>query len=145
MSLTLLILYTPVSIYFFYINLSIPWLPYSWSAIHDPSSWWTVIYLPELGVRTFDAWVSIAMAVFVFTYFGMGGDALDTYRKWMVKIGLGDCFPRLKEPRRRAQVRGEERSWTSQFSLISRAKHYFDAPRKNSNATATTLGTSIGQ
>jgi pheromone a factor receptor len=144
MSITLLVLYTPVSIYFFYINLSIPWLPYSWTAIHDPSSWWTIIYLPDLGVRTFDAWVSIAMAVFVFAYFGMGGDALDTYRKWMVKIGLGMCFPGLKEPRRR-QVESGGRSWTSQFSLISRAKNYFDASRKSSNTTATTLGTSIDQ
>ena len=143
MSFTLLVLYTPVSIYFFYVNLNIEWLPYSWSAVHDPSRW-DVIYLPELGVRTFDAWVSIAMALFVFAYFGMGGDAVETYRKWMVKIGLGSCFPSLKQ-RRKRQVSAGERSWTSQFSLVSRAKHYFDASRKTSNATATTLGTSIDQ
>ncbi len=142
MSITLLLLYTPVSIYFFYVNLNIEWLPYSWSAIHDPSTWSIIIYLPELGVRTFDAWVSIAMAVFVFAYFGMGGDALDTYRKWMVKFGLGRCFPSLNQPRRR-KVSTSERSWTSQLSLISRAKQYFDGSRKNSNAT--TLGPSTDQ
>ena len=142
MSFTLLVLYTPVSIYFFYVNLNIQWLSYSWSAIHDPSTWWIIIYLPELGVRTFDCWVSIAMAVFVFVYFGMGGDAVETYRKWMVKLGLGRCFLSLKQPRRQ-RVSSRERSWTSQFSLISRAKHYFDASRKASNAT--TLGTSFDQ
>jgi pheromone a factor receptor len=142
MSFTLLVLYTPVSIYFFYVNLNIQWLPYSWSAIHDPSTWWVIIYLPPLGVRTFDCWVSIAMAVFVFAYFGMGGDAVDTYRKWMVKIGLGRCFPALTQPRRRQMGNGE-RSWTSQFSLVSRAKHYFDASRKGSSAA--TLGTSMDQ
>lgn len=82
------------------------------------------------------------MAVFVFAYFGMGGDAVETYRKWMVKMGLGRCFPSLMQPRRR-QVKSAERSWTSQFGLISRAKHYFDASRKGSSAT--TLGTSFDQ
>lgn len=84
------------------------------------------------------------MTVFVFAYFGIGGDALDTYRKWMVKIGLGSCFPGLKEPEKRRQIGSSERSWTNQFNLVSRAKH-LDASRKNPNATATTLGTSIDQ
>jgi hypothetical protein len=124
------------------VNLNIQWLPYSWSIIHDPSTWWIIIYLPELGVRTFDCWVSIAMAVFVFAYFGMGGDAVQTYRKWMVKVGFRSLFPSLKQPRRQHASSGE-RSWTSQFSIVSRANNYFDASRKGSNAT--TLGTSIAQ
>lgn len=140
MSFTLLVLHTPVSIYFFYVNLNMGWLSYSWDITHDPSTWWVIIYLPELGVRIFDCWVSITMVVFVFVYFGIGSDAVETYRKWMAKIGLGRCFPSLEQPRREQGSSGE-RSWTSQFSLVSRAKRYFDASRKGSNAT--TLGTSI--
>jgi pheromone a factor receptor len=142
MSFTLLLFYAPVTVYFFYVNLNIEWLSYNWNIIHDPSVWWLIPYLPELGVRTFDCWVTIAMAIFVFAYFGMGGDAVETYRTWMLKVGLGRLFPSLKESRRQ-QVLSGERSFASQFSLISRAKQYFDASRKNSNTT--TVGTSTDQ
>jgi pheromone a factor receptor len=140
MSLTLLFLYTPVSVYFFYVNLDITWLSYDWGVIHDPEVWWIIPYVPALGVRTFDRWVSIIMSFFVFAYFGLGGEALDMYRKWMLGIGLGKLFPGLKE-QRQERMPDEPTSWTSQFSLISRAKDYLDSSRKNS--TATTLETII--
>jgi pheromone a factor receptor len=132
MSFTLLLLYTPVSIYFFYINVNIDWLSYDWTAIHSPDHWWTIIYLPALGPRTFDCYVPIAMSIFVFFYFGMGGDALEIYRKWMLNVGLGRLFPSLKQE----FVRNRKGSWSSRLSLVSRARSYFDSKRKDS-ATGT--------
>ena len=136
MSFTLVLLYTPVNIYFFYTNLNIEWLSYDWNIIHDPDHWWTIIYLPPQGVQTFDCYCSIAMALFVFVYFGMGGDAIDIYRKWMLKAGFGRLFPCLKHER----VKNRKGSWSSRLSLISKARSYFDSNRKESSATTVMSG-----
>lgn len=133
MSSTLILLYTPVTIYFFYVNLNVEWLSYDWYIIHHPDHWETIIYLPSQGVRTFDCYCSIAMAIFVFIYFGMGGDAIDMYRNWMLKAGLGRWFPCLKHDR----ARSRKGSWSSRLSIISRARSYFENNRKESNATSS--------
>ena len=135
MSFTLILLYSPITIYFFYVNLDIEWLSYDWNIIHDPDHWGTIIYLPPQGVRTFDSYCSIAMSFFVFVYFGMGGDAINIYRKWMLKAGLGRLFPCLK----RERVRNRKGSWSSRLSIISRARSYFESSRKESNTTTLTI------
>ncbi|OBT99484.1 a-factor receptor [Pseudogymnoascus verrucosus] len=81
LSLLLLLLYLPLNIYFFYINLSQPLEPYSWSAVHDPAVWAVIPYVPAKGVFTFDRYVPVAMAGFVFVFFGVGEEARRIYAR----------------------------------------------------------------
>jgi pheromone a factor receptor len=136
MSVTIILFYAPVNIYFFYENVNITWFSYDWDIIHDPEHWNTIVYLPALGYRTFDRYCDIFMSFFVFVFFGLGGDAVDVYRKWMLKVGLGRVFPSLKhelKPNRSG-------SWTSKFSVISRAKSYFDKNQSTNSHTGLTSG-----
>lgn len=134
MSSSLLIIYTPVSIYFFYVNLNITWIPYDWAAIHDPELWNVIIFLPIMGARTFDRWVPVALSVFVFIYFGLGGDSIDIYRRWMKTIGLQKVFPSLNAPRK-SYSNSNTTSYMSRVSLISKARRYFESSRKSSSAS----------
>ncbi|KAI9746626.1 MAG: a-factor receptor [Claussenomyces sp. TS43310] len=144
MSSSLLLVYTPVNIYFFYVNVNITWISYDWAAIHDPTLWNIIVFLPVMGARTFDRWVPIAMSIFVFAAFGMGGDALQTYKRWLRAVGLGRVFPSLNQPRRgHALGSSKSTSLVSKMSLIKRARHYLDASAKDSQATISATSTTL--
>lgn len=144
MSISFLILYLPVTLAYFYLNLPIPLVPYSWSRVHAPESWKPIIYLTTLQKPRLQyyGWTPIAMGFFVFLYYGMNNEAIDMYRKFIGKLGFARIWPSLLQPReiqRRAST--SRTSWTSHFDLVSKAVHYFDSARKQSQATSTTDGT----
>lgn len=100
MSLLLIILYLPLAIFFFYTNLNITWIPYNWALVHDPRYFSHILYLPPLGTRSFDKWVPIVDALAIILFLGLAGDALDLYRRIMLRIPyMAKWFPSLKEPR----------------------------------------------
>lgn len=138
MSIFLVFAYLPISIYFFVINVaSQQWTAYSWDSIHNPEFWNIPVYLPAQGADTFDRWVAIIDAAFIFLFFGMGNDAINMYRTSLVSIGFGRWFPSLKEPRRRTM--GGSSSTLGGSFLTRKAKRYFD--RKMSQATSATTTT----
>lgn len=46
----------------------------------------------------YDRWANLACGALVFLFFGLGRDAKNMYREWLVKIGLGRLFPVLAVP-----------------------------------------------
>jgi pheromone a factor receptor len=147
MSTSFLVIYLPVTIAFFYLNLPLPLIPYSWSRVHDPKSWNPVIYLTTAsygggGSLQYYGWSPIAMGFFVFFYYGLNNEAIDMYRNFVGSLGFARIWPSLLQPReihRRGST--SSTSWNSHFDLVSKAMHYFDGGRKHSQATSTIDGT----
>jgi hypothetical protein len=142
MSLSLVLIYTPISIWFFYINVNIPLTTYRWDEVHNSVTSNSVVYLPAQGPYTFDHYIPGAMAIFVFVFFGMGEDATNIYQAISVKCGLGYCFPSLLRERRRSREEGKKTSWLGKLSLVMVGKKYFDKfsmNRSTMGSDATTV------
>ncbi|ESZ90787.1 hypothetical protein SBOR_8835 [Sclerotinia borealis F-4128] len=156
MSVVLLVIYFPVVIYYFYLNVSWPLQAYSWSRIHDPLFWhlivfWRIADGPS-GMQ-YDAWNWVAFALMIFLFWGCNSEGGEIYRRGLVKLGLARWWPRLRMTLQERRVEKMERegrtgmstmgSWTGKFDLISKTMHYFEnkeaQSRKQSVATATTL------
>ena len=138
MALTLLVVLLPVQFYILAINLSYPHHPYSWKNVHGPS-WNVIVMVPTGGHVAFDRWIRVSCGFLLFVFFGLGNEATEMYRKWLVKLGLGRYFPSLAQPRR---VSAMSSTWGGMRfrSFGSRAKLIF---RKGSPTAASTVSWSV--
>ncbi|KAF5873349.1 putative g protein-coupled receptor : ste3 (pheromone receptor) sequence protein [Botrytis fragariae] len=163
MSLIILLIYFPVVIYYFYLNVSWPLHAYSWSYIHDPSYWhsivfWRIVDAPK-GMQ-YDAWNWVALAFLIVVFWGCNSEGLEIYRRGLNKLGLARCWPRLRMSTHERKAEKMERdsrigissgsvngSWAGKFDLITKTIHYFEdqeaKSRKHSVATTTTLGDEV--
>jgi pheromone a factor receptor len=136
MATALIVIFLPVALYIFALNLSFPAMrkTYSWSRVHN----WTPAYLMHsYGGETFDCWVEVVTGYVVFVAFGFGRDALLTYRRVLRYLGLGKIFPRLdhsgdQDVRGTLRSLGEVSLATRFGSLSSRARLIFS---RRSNET----------
>lgn len=141
----LLLIWIPCQFYYFRLQLPPTLHPYSFSEIHRPELWWPIAYYPTAlnSQLQYNGWSCVGVSFMIFCFFGFNNDAIDTYRKWMVAIGLGKCFPSLKEPRHPPARRGSSASRSSiseRLDIVGKAMKFFDGSRKGSQATdATTL------
>ncbi|KAI9862909.1 MAG: a-factor receptor [Trichoglossum hirsutum] len=83
LSLILLVVYLPMTSFIIFENMNHPMVEYSWSAVHGPD-WWTIYMVPTGGVVRFDRWITIISGLANFIFFGLGKDALEMYRCWLV-------------------------------------------------------------
>jgi pheromone a factor receptor len=100
LSFILLLVVLPLQIYVLYFNIStnLPWLPFSWDAIHG-SQWNTIIPVATGGTVVFpDHWVTIVASFVLFLFYGLGNDAIKLYRSWLLRVGVGRLFPSLYAP-----------------------------------------------
>jgi pheromone a factor receptor len=138
---SLMVIYLPIQIVWFTKNLPSGLTPYSWSRIHDPASWDPVVFFHTSDYPTLQyyGWASVAWNVAVFLFFGFNDEAIDIYRGWIVKLGLGKIWPRLKEPRLVRRPGSPSRtSLSSQFDIVGKAMRYFDSnARKHSQTTSS--------
>ncbi|THV44092.1 hypothetical protein BGAL_0737g00040 [Botrytis galanthina] len=163
MSLILLLIYFPVVIYYFYLNVSWPLHAYSWSYIHDPTYWhsivfWRIADAPK-GMQ-YDAWNWVALAFLIVVFWSCNSEGMEIYRRGLCKLGLARYWPRLRMSMRERKVEKMERdsrmgmssgsvngSWAGKFDLITKTIHYFEdqeaKSRKQSVATTTTLGNEV--
>ena len=93
-SIVLIMAVFPAEIYVLYENSVVPMEPYRWSEVHGPT-WWDIVLVPSGGTVLFDRWMQIGAGLALFLFFGLGQDAKAMYRRWLVNIGLGRCFPCL--------------------------------------------------
>jgi pheromone a factor receptor len=143
MASSFLLIYLPVTLYFFYLNLPIPFTPYSWSRLHAPESWDPIVfYTTATFPRTqYNGWVGVAMGFLCFIFYGMNNEAIDIYKSWSIKLGFATLFPRLLQPRE-IERRGSsssgtaKASWTHHFDLVSKTLHYLDGSRKSSQTSS---------
>ena len=94
-ALILLLAYLPVQFYVLYTRLQYGLYPYDWDRVHGPE-WQTIGLVPMNGIVEFDVWIQISLGFTVFFCFGVGQDAMATYRSWLLKCGFGHIFPRLR-------------------------------------------------
>jgi pheromone a factor receptor len=136
---SILAVYLPVTLYFFYLNLDFQYVPYSWSRVHDPTVWYQIIFLTtDLSPRTqYTGWVGVGMACVLIFLYGFGSGGKEIYKRWLVSCGLGKIFPSLLESRELPMHRRGSSSRSNQasrFDLVSKAIHYYDGVRKGSHA-----------
>jgi pheromone a factor receptor len=141
MSCSILLVYLPVECYFFYFNMPDPFVPYSWSRIHDPASWNLVLYFhtSEEPAAQFLSWPGVSIGFLVFLWYGLNIEAIEKYIYCAVKCGFARIWPILTEPyqpRRRGSAGGSRTTWTSHFDVISKAVQYLDGARKQSQVTS---------
>ncbi|KAI0131609.1 pheromone A receptor-domain-containing protein [Hypoxylon sp. NC0597] len=107
MSMSIIIIYLPVSIYLFVCTIqesvkSTYW-PYSYKRIHfepSPYPWNAILYVPSWLISTSmmnQPWIAIATTVVIVAFFGTTQDGLKMYREYAVALGLGRCFPKLRK------------------------------------------------
>ncbi|KAI9826654.1 MAG: a-factor receptor [Thelocarpon impressellum] len=133
-SVVLLAVLLPLQFYILKLNLSYPRHSYSWSKVHGPG-WGDIIKVPTGGQVAFDRWIRVACGFLLFAFFGVGRDAVEMYRKWLVACGFANIFPSLTEPRRGQRLPSGSSCGTF-GSLGSRAKLML---RKRSQVTTTQM------
>jgi len=69
--------------------------------------------VPSYGAVLPDRWLGIACGFVVFAAFGIGKDAMATYRSWALTVGLGRVFSALKNTGRNNG--GDSSAWMSSF------------------------------
>ncbi|OJD18758.1 hypothetical protein AJ78_01229 [Emergomyces pasteurianus Ep9510] len=99
LSLVLLLGSLPSQVYVFYRNveLSKPWVPYTWADVHGPK-WGNIGKVPMNGIVYYDRWIQVTSGFLLFAFFGFGKDATLMYRTFFLRIGLGRFFPMLEHP-----------------------------------------------
>lgn len=108
---------------------------YDFQAVHDESSWNTILRL-DAGKPLYSAWLYILMSYLVFVVFGLGTDALGMYGSCARLIGLG---PVLDNCAAHLHVGSSSRNSKVVSSFF--AEH--DAMKSVSAAGHTSDGTSI--
>ncbi|KAI1417505.1 hypothetical protein F5Y13DRAFT_59136 [Hypoxylon sp. FL1857] len=116
MSMSIIIVYLPVSIYLLVYSIQASvgatYRPYSYKRIHfddSPYPWNAIFYVPSWLISTAQMnlpWISIATTVVIVAFFGTTKDGLKMYRKYAVALGLGRCFPKLLKTRASRDGRG---------------------------------------
>lgn len=104
LSSILIIAFLPLSIYVFYSNFQFGIVPYSWTRVHDPEQWGMIDIFATNGEIFYDRWFRIAAAFISFAFFGLGDDAVNMYKGWLAKIGLGYFIPSIRDSHSNATV-----------------------------------------
>ena len=95
MALTLIVVIIPVETYILYIFAIKIDLSYDWALVHG-SDWGSIILTPTGGSVQYDRWIQVGLGFAVFVFFGLGHDAQEMYRKFMLRLGMGRIFPTLR-------------------------------------------------
>lgn len=141
---SILVVYLPVTIYFFYLNVDYPFTTYSWSRVHDPESWSQIPFITTdiEPLLQFDGWVGIVMAGFLFMLYGMNNEGKELYRSWLLRCGFGRIFPKLY-PSTELPMTNSDRlsrgSLTSRLDVVSRVARYCDRARKESQTPSSAM------
>lgn len=105
MVLCILVPYTPISIAFFAIHIidGWPWnYPSSFDAVHVHGlvPWNSIVVLgyADVGFIIMNfSWIPVVSAFIAFVFFGTSKEAINTYRTYLLALGLGRIFPKLRE------------------------------------------------
>ncbi|KAI1842793.1 hypothetical protein JX266_010969 [Neoarthrinium moseri] len=105
MALSIITPYVPLQIAFLVYNAKTTQLhDYSLQQVHSGSSaypWNAVTFVPYWMINFVamnQPYVAIVTAIPIVWFFGMTKEAIETYRKFLCRLGLSKCFPRLKDP-----------------------------------------------
>jgi pheromone a factor receptor len=138
--IVIIIVYVPYTIWLLVSLVRQVTGPYSWSRVHDPKMFNSVVKAPSYGIVTIDKWGQIATGYVLFFVFGTGSDAYNTYKKTLLACGLGRIWPSLYVMRESGASTPNSfinaRTWTS--SVTSKAKNVFKS--RNASVAETWHG-----
>ena len=126
MATTLILIIVPAQLYVLYSFAVKIEYSYDWSLVHG-KDWGDIILMPTGGVVQYDRWIQIGLGFAVFTFFGLGHDAQEMYRKWLVYIGFSRIFPSLrlsKSERRRLKSSMSSQTTSSRSRAYSITKKF---------------------
>ncbi|PSN71205.1 STE3-domain-containing protein [Corynespora cassiicola Philippines] len=126
MALIIIIACTSYSLFIFYRFASDLASTYDWDVVHGPR-WNTYIQVPSNGSVSYDRWGHVIIGYLAFIVLGTGSDALYTYRKMLIWVGLGNWFPRLYNGRETSSPTSSTRSFARSFysNVSEKAKGIF--------------------
>ncbi|GAB7342696.1 hypothetical protein MBLNU457_g0848t1 [Dothideomycetes sp. NU457] len=143
LSLVFIFVLFPIQLYILFLNWPKNPAPFSWSRIHSPAAWNQLVFVPSYGAVLPDRWVGVTCGFVVFAAFGVGKDAMSTYKSWAIAVGLGRVFPALMGRDRRGE--GESSAWMSSFgSRVGIVSSKFGRRRSGVTETTTEIGTGTG-
>ncbi|KAI0857412.1 pheromone A receptor-domain-containing protein [Xylaria cubensis] len=105
MSLSILVVYVPIMIYFLVCNIkdTLPsYKAYDYNRMHwsaTPYPWETILFVPSWIIPSDvinQPWISIATTVVIMAFFGMTIEARQIYRQYAGYLRLQTCFQKLK-------------------------------------------------
>jgi pheromone A receptor len=92
---------------------------YSWTEVHSD---WAPIHIPTFGqVGQKDGVVSIILGYLMFICFGLGQEAVETYKSWLRFFGLQKCFPAFLPGLRKSSPSASRLKWNSIKSNLLRS------------------------
>jgi hypothetical protein len=138
LAVILLLIYLPAVCYFFYTNIPDPFVPYSWSRIHNSMAWDQILYLhtADFPDVQYWPWVPVGLSYILFFWYGFSHEAIECYRNGLILCGFANYCPILKrphEPRRRNRSNiSSRKSWLAKFDFIERTVVYLDGTKNRS-------------
>ncbi|KAI3336515.1 GPCR fungal pheromone mating factor [Xylariaceae sp. AK1471] len=105
MSLSILVIYLPVMLYYLICNIKdtlSSYKIYDYERIHwsaSPYPWETILFVPSWIIPSAvmnQPWISIATTVAIVAFFGMTIEAKQIYRRYAECLGLETCLRKLK-------------------------------------------------
>ncbi|KAK9779133.1 hypothetical protein SCAR479_04000 [Seiridium cardinale] len=135
MALSIIVPYVPLQLVFFVVNMRATLLqlvPYDYYAMHyvpNPYPWNAIYLLPSwtLDFETLNQpWIPILTTIPIVLFCGMTEEAIDIYRRFALRLGLGNCFPNLRDPHdpnRSRSTDGSGKSWWSSSKNRKPAVH----------------------
>ncbi|KAH9872594.1 hypothetical protein J1614_004987 [Plenodomus biglobosus] len=133
--------YTPYTFWLLFTTCKAIKDPYDWKRIHGPE-FNTIMKIPALGQVSLEKWIQVATGYVIFLVYGTGADAHNLYKKMLLRIGMGKCFPSLYNMNSGSSTPSSfiaARTWGSNMS--SRAKSLFSS--KSGSETGTMDGTTV--
>ncbi|KAF1838993.1 Pkinase-domain-containing protein [Decorospora gaudefroyi] len=144
-SMVVIFVYTIYAIYWLILFINVAQDPYSWSNVHDPTKFNTIIRIPVGGKVDMNKWVQIATGYVIFALFGTGVDAHNLYKRLLVSMGAGKVWPSLyvesTSGSRTPHSFTAAKEWTS--SLGSKAKSMLWSSKSDSTYGGTTRNNSV--
>ncbi|KAF2968617.1 hypothetical protein GQX73_g4984 [Xylaria multiplex] len=121
MSLSILVIYLPVMVYFLVYNIKDTFSSYKaynfnrmrWSA--TPYPWDTILFVPSWIIPSSvlnQPWIPIATTVAIMAFFGTTTEAQQVYLQYADYVGLGTCFRKPKQRQDQAPAPADESQGT---------------------------------
>jgi pheromone a factor receptor len=135
MCTSILIPFLPMQLFWLYYNISLglgSLKPYNFAKIHDPATFNKITFTTSQGVSSLEIngnYMPIVTVVPIFLWFGFTKEAVNIYRVYCLRLGLGKYFPKLYEEYEpdRTTTGSTIKSWGQNIS------GFFKAPGRGGN------------
>ncbi|KAI5819965.1 pheromone A receptor family protein [Pyronema omphalodes] len=116
LAMILLLILVPITFFTLFQNLKHGIKPYSWKSVHG-QEWQVIERIPMEGAIEFETWVSPCAGIFIFCFFGIGGEATRIYKGWLETLGVEKYLQKSSNEAKKAPNFNASKSGNSVFSI----------------------------